>query len=426
MKNLNNIICFQFLLTFCLISNILFAQPQGTNTVYCKNNFKLIIKDDVASLYHAPLNIYGVPDSSVVTDINVFLDIDHERLNQLDISLISPFGLQSTLFTSNSCPFDDAKNIYTLLDDQAYDLGYFKTYGVKVPANFTCLSGKLKAIGAFNIETLYLGSEKVTIGKMRPQVDLLKIFNGTPLLSDIQNIKISLKDSQINPVTKQLSNFDITYTISQLNLNPGNLLTLKYVKSNGLNISGLETSAYYIFKVIDLNTIQFVDNYGSINDVQLGSTHTFTWSPQWILRVNDNKKNAGGTIKNVNLQISFDKKVKKIFKIAKVDNNGITNQKLIQTLSDDELTNNSTVVHQNYPNPFNVSTIIPFELQKPGMVEINFFDASNNLVKSYTKYYDAGQNNFELFASEIPYSGYLYYQLKTENEVLNKSMLLLK
>jgi len=86
---------------------------------------------------------------------------------------------------------------------------------------------------------------------------------------------------------------------------------------------------------------------------------------------------------------------------------------------------------QNYPNPFNHSTQIRFSLNKSGRAQLNIFNLQGQLVKNlidevrksgaYQVLWDGtNQSNQPLC------SGLYFYQLKTDNQVITKKMLLLK
>ena len=89
------------------------------------------------------------------------------------------------------------------------------------------------------------------------------------------------------------------------------------------------------------------------------------------------------------------------------------------------------VLFQNYPNPFNSETTIKYSLQKTSDVNIDIYNITGKMVKSYNfhnqdsgeyvvKWNGKDQNGLE--AS----SGMYFYQLKTDNEIKSRSMIFVK
>ncbi|MCE1189004.1 MAG: endonuclease [Ignavibacteria bacterium] len=83
-------------------------------------------------------------------------------------------------------------------------------------------------------------------------------------------------------------------------------------------------------------------------------------------------------------------------------------------------------LEQNYPNPFNPSTEINYTISKAGMVTLKVFDAIGHevavLVNSQV---GVGSHTVTFNASGLP-SGVYFYQIRTDNEILTKKMLLAK
>jgi len=81
---------------------------------------------------------------------------------------------------------------------------------------------------------------------------------------------------------------------------------------------------------------------------------------------------------------------------------------------------------QNYPNPFNSETTIEFYLSKPHKIEISIFDLRGRLVERIiNEIRPAGPNKVKWDGNKCS-SGIYYYQLKSEEGILNKRLLLLK
>ena len=84
------------------------------------------------------------------------------------------------------------------------------------------------------------------------------------------------------------------------------------------------------------------------------------------------------------------------------------------------------ILKQNYPNPFNPNTTIEFTIPKKGKVRLSILNLLGEEVKvllSETK--DVGFHSIEFNASSLP-SGVYFYQLKAENFIQTKKMILMK
>lgn len=89
------------------------------------------------------------------------------------------------------------------------------------------------------------------------------------------------------------------------------------------------------------------------------------------------------------------------------------------------------VLHQNFPNPFNAGTIIEYAIQKPGTVEVRIYNELGQPVRilvnenkprgSYRILWDGNDSNGQRVAT-----GHYFYQLRGDDFVSAKRMLLLK
>ena len=86
---------------------------------------------------------------------------------------------------------------------------------------------------------------------------------------------------------------------------------------------------------------------------------------------------------------------------------------------------------QNYPNPFNPTTFIRFSVPQSGMVSLDIFNLMGQKVRTLVReekapgHYEViwngkDENGFQLS------SGIYIYQLKTDKEILQKKMLLIR
>ncbi|MEE9270213.1 MAG: FlgD immunoglobulin-like domain containing protein, partial [Candidatus Krumholzibacteria bacterium] len=90
-----------------------------------------------------------------------------------------------------------------------------------------------------------------------------------------------------------------------------------------------------------------------------------------------------------------------------------------------------TVLHQNYPNPFNPTTIIRYEIARPGDVTLRMYNAAGALVKElYNGHraagvYEAGWNGENNQGRKVA-SGIYFYKLTAVDFAQTKKMILLK
>jgi PKD repeat protein len=77
----------------------------------------------------------------------------------------------------------------------------------------------------------------------------------------------------------------------------------------------------------------------------------------------------------------------------------------------------------NYPNPFNPLTTIKFNIKENEVGVLSIFNIKGQLLESHR--FEAGEHNFQWDASDMS-SGVYLYKLQTENNTVNKKMLLLK
>ena len=86
----------------------------------------------------------------------------------------------------------------------------------------------------------------------------------------------------------------------------------------------------------------------------------------------------------------------------------------------------SFMLYQNYPNPFNPTTIIQYSIPKLSFVTLKVFDVLGSEVATLLNE-EKPIGNYELSwsAANLP-SGVYFYQLKAENYVETKKMILLK
>jgi photosystem II stability/assembly factor-like uncharacterized protein len=95
-------------------------------------------------------------------------------------------------------------------------------------------------------------------------------------------------------------------------------------------------------------------------------------------------------------------------------------------IDEESLTSKEFTLSQNYPNPFNPTTRIKFSLPQVSNVELKVFNILGNEVTTLiNEEKPAGSYEVEFDASLLP-SGVYFYQLKAENYITTKKMILMK
>ena len=271
--------------------------PTEKDTFHVSKAPNMLIKNAYPFTYTFPIDIFGIPADAKITDLDLSLNIDHEVVNQLQITLYSPLNRKATVMTVNSCagqPVQYPWGIDVTFNDQAYNINVFNSTGQKVAAPYTCTSAK-PSVGAFNQ------------GQMKPQGDELKTFNGQPLNSFANKfLCFTAGQNDINAATNRMSNFSIQQFILQAGLLPGDRILLEYSNATAAQLEGIEVGSIYLFQVINNNTIEFLTLTGSdITSVPSGSTHMFCASGTWLLVVEDTAPLGGGNVNEFSLHIEY-------------------------------------------------------------------------------------------------------------------------
>jgi len=113
-----------------------------------------------------------------------------------------------------------------------------------------------------------------------------------------------------------------------------------------------------------------------------------------------------------------------IYRLKQIDYNGqfeYSDEVLVDNISPSDF-----VLEQNYPNPFNPSTTISFGIPVRSNVLLKVFDiVGNEIITLVNEEKSAGRYNVKFDANKLA-SGIYYYQLKTENFIETKKMILMK
>ena len=92
---------------------------------------------------------------------------------------------------------------------------------------------------------------------------------------------------------------------------------------------------------------------------------------------------------------------------------------------------NSLTVRENYPNPFKEQTNIEFEIASTGNAEVIIYDnSSNQIQKLVCENCQAGKNTLLWNCTDMKNnrvnSGVYYYEVRFNNEIQSKKMILIK
>jgi len=100
---------------------------------------------------------------------------------------------------------------------------------------------------------------------------------------------------------------------------------------------------------------------------------------------------------------------------------------VITAVGDEEITPFKFELKQNYPNPFNPTTKIDYTIPESGQVKLVVYDILGRVVTTLVNAKDmkAGHHTVNFNASKLA-SGVYFYQIRTENHIQTKKMMLLK
>ena len=83
-------------------------------------------------------------------------------------------------------------------------------------------------------------------------------------------------------------------------------------------------------------------------------------------------------------------------------------------------------LYQNYPNPFNPKTLIQYSFPKNGQVSLKVYDLSGTEIATLIEGIQQAGNHFVIFDGSNLASGVYFYQLKTDQLIQTKKLILLK
>ncbi len=134
---------------------------------------------------------------------------------------------------------------------------------------------------------------------------------------------------------------------------------------------------------------------------------TFTTTPMggdWLLRIYDNESGNEGTLVSYCIEMMY----------------------YTETTGIQEPDIKLSTLYQNYPNPFYQSTQIGFEITQSDNVTIDIFDMMGRKVTNITnRHYDPGNYLLKLEAGTLS-PGRYFYKMETSDEIVVKSMTMLR
>ncbi len=89
-----------------------------------------------------------------------------------------------------------------------------------------------------------------------------------------------------------------------------------------------------------------------------------------------------------------------------------------------ETGNSANELFQNRPNPFSDDTIIPFQIEKGGTVNLTVFDLTGRIIYSTSADYDSGYHEILVGKSDLGITGVMYYQIEANGWTDTRKMIL--
>jgi hypothetical protein len=322
------------------------SQAQNPDTlVLIRSKLNVTIPADQSFTFSIPIMGGLLPNLYEVFDVDVDIDISHENINDLIVTVWAPLNRKVVLFQALSIPMPlPMQNTKATFNDDAYNINVFNSTGQKVPAPLT-LTGSEPLVGSFNQ------------GQMMPQGGQLSVFNGDilPAQKDCGKApEFVVAAIQINTADSRFSSAGVADFINDLNLNPGDQIVLRYhPQGNATALDGMKNGYVYVLQVINFETVALLAVNGvDLNGVVPNGLHRFSFHKDWIVMVHDRSPGFGGLINAVGLRISLEDKHCKTSGSGPVGefetNHGANHRE-------------SEIIEVNthyYPNPFNTYLVL--------------------------------------------------------------------
>ncbi len=259
----------------------------------------LIIPDASKSTQAIRFPGYLLPYFSKLEDVDIYLDIEHESVNDLEITIYAPLNHKATVMKENSCSGLLGQNqgdVKVTLNDQVYNINVYNATGQKVAAHYTCSSVKPR-VGDFNQ------------GHMLPHGDQLSVFNSVDWILGGQcgvHFLLPVQGILVDESTNNFSGIAVQSFLEESGFLPNDRILLTYKSAKGGLLQGLQINQAYLFLVINYNTIELLTITGSdITAVPPGSKHEFVFQRDWLVVVEDTRIDGGGKINEIALKLAI-------------------------------------------------------------------------------------------------------------------------
>jgi hypothetical protein len=165
------------------------------------------------------------------------------------------------------------------------------------------------------------------------------------------------------------------------------------------------------------------------------------WAISWLGLMNT--KDGGGTWdtlqtftnwddRNTNFEF-FNSKISYLINLNHIyytDDGWVTYSivdSIVTGLNEQQIKATEFILEQNYPNPFNPNTVIKYQIPITSQVTLKVYDIlGNEIATLVNEEKSEGNYSYSFTPSATLSSGIYFYQLKTDNFIHTKKMLLLK
>jgi hypothetical protein len=243
------------------------------------------------------------------------------------------------------------------------------------------------------------------------------------IMADNQLIDFEDIPDTLSVNTKELLN---TYLISkpiELNNNSDFTYCIQYGISDSaaaVNVMGENDFINFKVELIDALTGEVL---GIFDDITYTKNNLYQYNN---LTYQVNTSGLGNRIAKLRLKVDDNFLPKYSLSERYADNNVLLKTKIKQINYMGNNTIDTYDLSQNYPNPFNPSTIINYQIPKDGLVTLTIYDILGNEIRTLLNEHKiVGKYTVTFDASSLA-SGVYLYQIRINDFVTTKKMLLLK
>lgn len=341
------------------------------------------------------------------------------------------------------------------------DTADFKLLGLYTRANFAHYFEVGNINGDQFDDLLVSSNQPRTVGMAKDSINYLHIYYGSQNFSAIQGQESQKYTSFVNPDDSTAGWFVRMFSVDDINgdgvddiaiSRSGYSKPLKTTIHYG-SINGIDTIPSFTF-IQDTTTDLFfsaggiTQNIGDFNDdgyndiimypsgyqiftLHFGGPHVNNRNRYGAMGFNNG--NGWFPEKAVNMGDQNNDGVNDIAAIAIAgypDRNGYAlmfyGQRIPTDINEGLIQPNEFNLFHNYPNPFNPTTTITYQLPKEGLVTLKIYDILGNEVRTLVnEQKEMGRYTVQFEASSLA-SGMYVYQIKTNEYVATKKMLLVK